>query len=188
MGNSTVLTCTTSYAELINTASLHSSAPFSVTVHGYTATLSTFACAGGTGGSTCDNPKEAAMGSYAAPGFQVNKGTGDTPINQDASMNISDVNILAGAFTFPLLANVSVPLVVSSDDIAVSVFGIKTGNLKLRQGLMCTLIAQDGEPPNPKLCDGGDAGGIGVIMTCTHGLDKNFTTGVDKTFADAIVI
>jgi len=183
--NSTMLPCLTPHVQLINQLSLHSSSIFSATVHPFNMTLSTYVCDGGQPGTLCDNSTQTVMGTYWSPEMHMNKGT--NIMAQTVNLYVSNMTILLTAFTLPLISTPSKPALLSvySNDVSVSVFGIKLSKLKLRYDMTCTSIGLSTASPDPQIC-GASAdnrqvhsslhrrlqGGFGPEMICKPGLTR----------------
>jgi hypothetical protein len=150
--NSTMLPCDSAspHVELINTLSLQSSSIFSATVHPFNMTLSTYVCDDGSSGLMCDNSTEAVMGYYWSPEMHMSKGRNS--IDQTVNMYVHNRNALTVAFTLPLLSSQNALLSVYSNDISVSVFGIKLSKLKLRYDMTCTSIGLSTAAPRHDIC------------------------------------
>jgi hypothetical protein len=186
--NSTMLPCLTQHVQLINQLSLHSSSIFSATVHPFNMTLSTYVCDGGHPGTMCDNSTETVMGTYWSPEMHMSKGT--NVMAQTVNLYVSNKNVLLTAFTLPLISTPIKPALLSvySNDVSVSVFGIKLSKLKLRYDMTCDSIGISTASPDPKIC-GSSAdtsqghssahrrlqGGFGPEMICKPGLTKKTT-------------
>jgi len=169
--------------EVINDVTFKSSAPLSAVLHEYQMTLTTYVCQGKPGtsplaGYTCKNPTPLRLGTFTQP--EVNLASGSTNVKNTVSLKVTaPPSAMMSSFIFPILIgtlpNQTTRLIMSSDNVAVSVLGIKIGHLKLHKDLVCKML-EGGNPPSPiapnpvtssKYCVNSTAGQVtGIMMSC----------------------
>jgi hypothetical protein len=179
--NSTMLPCIGHpHVQLIDALKLHSASMFSAIVHPFNMTLSTRVCKGSdptspspAGPDCATGSFEVIMGYYRSPEMHMNKGY--NKMNQTVDMYVVNNTVLLSAFSVPLLYGQTSMLSVYSNDVSVSVFGIKLSKLKLRYDMTCTSLGMSSASPDPKICVGGTPGqarrlqATGPMMSCTPG-------------------
>jgi len=134
--NSTISTCTTQHALVQNTAKIN--VPFFLpsTLLSYTQVLATPVCDSKTAGDPCDNPEVTSIGSYVSPVMHLSGG--ESTQTFDSRLDVTDSGIILSDIVTPLfLIDKKIRLILSAEDVAISVLGIKFGGLKMHKELTC---------------------------------------------------
>jgi len=185
--NSTMNPCTSSLESWIhNNAVITLNAPFPImpttTLHSFKQVLHTTTCnVSGqvVGGAECGSKAAPnLLGTYTSPEMKLNKG--DNTNNFTVSMDLKDPAVITQGFILPMLTPVfsgapggKARLILSAEDVTISLLGVKIRGLKLHNELTCTgsqiLPAVD----NPICAKPENA--AGYMMSCVAG-DLSLTT------------
>lgn len=125
------------------------------------------------------------MGSFISPSMKLKRGSNE--MYQDVGMSVSDTSlVLLMAVSF--IEGHDVPMIISSDDVSVTVLGTTMSNLKMRKELTCTFLGNAPYPtPKEKFCHTSTLAthqlmarrlqnGFGFMMACRLGIGNNNTT------------
>jgi len=150
--NSTVSTCSNQHAWVQNIAKIN--VPFFLpsTLLSYKQVLSTTMCNPTTGGYACDNPNVTSIGSYASPVMHLSGG--ESTQTFDSRLDVTDTSIILNGIVVPMfLYGHKIRLILSAEDVTISVLGIKLNGLKMHKELTCKKekILQNLPIPN-KVC------------------------------------
>jgi len=90
-----------------------------------------------TAGYACDNPNVTSIGSYVSPVMHLSGG--ESTQTFDSRLDVTDPGIIMNGIIVPLfLENKKIRLILSAEDVAISVLGIiKFGGLKMHKELTC---------------------------------------------------
>jgi len=205
--NSTVSSCTTPKAWVQNTAKIN--VPFFLpsTLLSYTQVLSTTMCSSSTAGYACDHPNVTKMGSYVSPVMHLSGG--ESIQTFDSTLDVADTSVVLNGFVNPLFldkilsgANHSIRMILSAEDVTISVLGIKLKGLKMHKELTCKgeklLHMLDPQPIPNKVCyPGQNRTGFeqdtsaGYYMSCVAGalpIEETPTTTPAPTMSGAAII
>eukprot|EP00746_Dinoflagellata_sp_MGD_P013512 gnl/MRDRNA2_/MRDRNA2_129242_c0_seq1.p1 gnl/MRDRNA2_/MRDRNA2_129242_c0~~gnl/MRDRNA2_/MRDRNA2_129242_c0_seq1.p1 ORF type:complete len:250 (-),score=32.93 gnl/MRDRNA2_/MRDRNA2_129242_c0_seq1:39-788(-) len=201
LANSTMLPCDNFNSqpyrsELINTVSVKSVSPLSLTMEPVLTTLTTYVCEKDgsiTGGYSCANPVPAELGTFTPPSAILKKG--DNSIMQHMTLAVTNQTTVMTGFIFPILMGHKARLTLEAKDASVKMLGMLTiHKLNLKKDLTCSLLG-GGLPPNPvtskEYCP--DSKSVtGIEMTCVeagdHTADHNSTTEEVRTSDDSVTI
>jgi len=123
--NSTISTCTTQHALVQNIAKIN--VPFFLpsTLLPYTQVL-----------STPIGSNVTSIGSYVSPVMHLSGG--ESTQTFDSRLDVTDTSIVLNGIVTPLfLMNEKITLILSAEDVTISVLGIRLKGLKMRKELTC---------------------------------------------------
>jgi len=136
--NSTSSSCSSANVWVQNTVKIN--VPFFLpsTLLPYTQVLSTTMC-GFDGGFACANPRVTKLGSYDSPLMHLSGGESTQTIN--ARLELPSDNpfaVLTGLVTPLFMKDEKIRLILTAENVTISVLGIKLKGLKMHNELTCT--------------------------------------------------
>jgi hypothetical protein len=192
--NSTVSPCETLESWVQNNAEIN--VPFFLpsTLLPYKQVLSTTTCGTGfsmAGGYSCNDPNVSVLGSYDSPALHLSGGANTK--NFSARMDLTSMSTIINGFVVPMFLPThgnKARLILTAENVTISVLGIKMKGLTMHNELTCTgqeiLEAQD--IPNyvchPKQPNSSLYNANGYYMSCVSGAFSLVTTTTTTLYTE----